>query len=385
LPGAKPGVLIARSNKGDTMQCTRIAPAARIAAVLIALGFLLVPASNATADGRRASASERLLIPSAGWHGRSIQRPHRHTTVPASSADSPLSGWSAGPVSMGTGSHRPSGSQRVREVQRRLRTLGYRPGPIDGIFGPRTRAAVAWFQVKHGFHVDGRATVAVVRHMRARATPAARSRAVEHPFDAYRQLGAWQPSTGVSVDDATPNWWLPTGLALLAFAIGFAAVAVLQRPGRAPEAAPALALPPPRVRALGYVRVEAQDRRRARLEAQAAGIEARCADHGMALAGLVSDDDADERAGPQRPGLAFALEQLETGEADCLVVGRLGHLTRSPTELASLLDTMAERETPLVVLNADPATAKRTRRWSAEREPQVRMPGRPNGRGDRDG
>jgi Putative peptidoglycan binding domain/Resolvase, N terminal domain len=344
------------------MQCTRIAPAARIAGVLIALGLLLVPATDATADDRGASASERLLIPSAGWQGRPIRDPHRHQAVPTSSADRPLRGWSAGPVSLGTGTHRPSGSKRVREVQRRLRALGYRPGPVDGLFGARTRAAVGWFQVKHGFHVDGRATLAVVRHLRARTAPGAGGgagdRVTAQPPDA--------PTRAVVVParDGTTSWLLPAALALLSFAIGFAAVALLLRRGTAAEPEPAHALPASRrVRALGYVRVEP---RRTRLDAHVAAIEERCAEQGMALAGLVSDDDADERAGRQRPGLAFALEQLETGKADCLVVGRLGHLTRSPVELTHLLDSMAERETPLVVLNADP-DPKRTWRWSGER------------------
>jgi hypothetical protein len=286
---------------------------------------------------------------------------------------------------MGTGSHRPSGSHRVRELQRRLRALGYRPGRIDGIFGPRTRAAVGWFQVKHGFHVDGRATLALVRHLRARTVPGAedRRRVAEDPFEAYRALGTWQPSVGVSERGTIAGWWIPAGLVLLSFAVGFAAVVLLQLRRSASEGAPALALPAPRrVRALGYVRVEGQTRERARLAAHAAAIEARCADHGMALAGLVSDDDADDRAGRQRPGLAFALEQLETGQADCLVVGRLGHLTRSPTELTNLLDSMGKRETPLVVLNADPAT-KRTWRWSGG-HPHVPItgPGGPEGRPD---
>jgi hypothetical protein len=369
------------------MQCTRVAPAGRVAGVLMALGFVLVPATNATADGRSASAEERLLIPSAGWHGRPIRDPHRHQAVPTSSADRPLRGWSAGPISMGTGSHRPSGSQRVREIQRRLRALGYRPGPIDGIFGPRTRAAVGWFQVKHGFHVAGRTSLAMVRHLRVRTRPGAGGTGAEgrrvagRPWEAYRELAKWTPSAGVPTGEATPAWLIPAGLALLSSAIGFAAVVLLQRRGPAAEPAPALALPAPRrVRALGYVREEPQ---RARLEAHAAAIEARCADQGMALAALVSDDDADERVGRQRPGLAFALEQLEMGEADCLVVGRLGHLTRSPRELADLLDTMTERETPLVVLNADPRATKRMWRWSGGR-PHVPIKGPPDRRGRSD-
>lgn len=343
------------------MQCSRIAPVVVIAGIVTVLGLMLAPAS-AAANGRGASATERLLIPSASWHGRPIRDAHRHDAVPTSSTARRLDGWSAGPVAMGTGSHRPSGSKRVREVQRRLRRLGYRPGPTDGIFGSRTRAAVAWFQVKHGLRVDGRATLAVVRHLRARTSPGAGAGGADtgesSAPDGARVDRA--PAARASSRDGMPAGWI-AALALLAFVIGSAAVVLLHR--RREKAVPA-ALPGSRPRALGYVRVPAQTQERASVEAHAAGIEARCTDHGLALTGVVSDDVADDRTGRERPGLAFVLGQLETGEADCLVVGRLGHLTRSPAELNALLDAMEERETPLVVLNADPWTAARTGRWA---------------------
>ena len=160
------------------MQCTRIARAAWCAGVVLAL-VLIVPAAPAAAETGQERAA-RFLIPSAGWHGRPIRQPRRRAATPVR-AERPPRGWEAGPASLGTGTHRAAGSQRVRELQWRLRALGYRPGPIDGIFGPRTRAAVGWFQVKHGFHVDGRASFAVVRHLRDRTTPAVAPRAAATP------------------------------------------------------------------------------------------------------------------------------------------------------------------------------------------------------------
>jgi hypothetical protein len=43
----------------------------------------------------------------------------------------------------------------VSGVQARLKNLGYDPGPVDGILGPRTRAAVRSFQEDYGLTVDG--------------------------------------------------------------------------------------------------------------------------------------------------------------------------------------------------------------------------------------
>jgi hypothetical protein len=75
----------------------------------------------------------------------------RETTAGASM----LERWSAGAVSRGTGYGRAGGSERVREVQRLLRQQRYVPGPIDGLFGPRTERAVVLFQVAEGLTVDG--------------------------------------------------------------------------------------------------------------------------------------------------------------------------------------------------------------------------------------
>lgn len=46
----------------------------------------------------------------------------------------------------------------VTGAQQRLGNLGFQPGPIDGIVGPRTKAAIRWFQEKHDMTVDGELT-----------------------------------------------------------------------------------------------------------------------------------------------------------------------------------------------------------------------------------
>ena len=43
----------------------------------------------------------------------------------------------------------------VVQVQRRLASAGYYPGPIDGVIGGRTRRAIRAYERSHGLPVDG--------------------------------------------------------------------------------------------------------------------------------------------------------------------------------------------------------------------------------------
>lgn len=52
---------------------------------------------------------------------------------------------------LGLGSRGPE----VEMLQRILVSIGYNPGPIDGIFGPMTRRAVIEFQLDNGLVPDG--------------------------------------------------------------------------------------------------------------------------------------------------------------------------------------------------------------------------------------
>ena len=56
----------------------------------------------------------------------------------------------------------------MRALQRVLLGLGYASGPADGLFGPRTRASLAWFQIKHGLPPTGIADAATLRVVRQR-------------------------------------------------------------------------------------------------------------------------------------------------------------------------------------------------------------------------
>lgn len=43
----------------------------------------------------------------------------------------------------------------IKEIQEALRAYGYQTGPIDGIYGPQTKAAILAFQRNRGLEVDG--------------------------------------------------------------------------------------------------------------------------------------------------------------------------------------------------------------------------------------
>jgi N-acetylmuramoyl-L-alanine amidase len=63
---------------------------------------------------------------------------------------------------------RGSRGPEVTELQKRLQMIGYVVGPIDGIFGPQTEAAVRRFQKERGLKVDGIAgpqTISLLKKM----------------------------------------------------------------------------------------------------------------------------------------------------------------------------------------------------------------------------
>jgi peptidoglycan hydrolase-like protein with peptidoglycan-binding domain len=71
-------------------------------------------------------------------------------------------------LAFGAGYDRPAGSPQVRVLQRRLAAEGFRPGPIDGLYGPRTTVAISRFQAARGLTVDG---VAGPTTLRALSSP----------------------------------------------------------------------------------------------------------------------------------------------------------------------------------------------------------------------
>ncbi len=60
---------------------------------------------------------------------------------------------------------KPANRSAVARVQAGLTKLGYNPGPIDGIQGSKTTAAIKSYQSDNGLLVDGHATQQLAEHI----------------------------------------------------------------------------------------------------------------------------------------------------------------------------------------------------------------------------
>src|SRR5947209_10838353 len=80
------------------------------------------------------------------------------------------------------------GSRTVREAQQALKDKGYDPGPIDGINGPQTEAAVRRYQEKQSINADGRLGPKTLDSLGVKQAPAKTefSEAGENVKNSYR-------------------------------------------------------------------------------------------------------------------------------------------------------------------------------------------------------
>lgn len=98
-----------------------------------------------------------------------------------------------------TGMQVAQGSSTVLDIQRELNRLGYNAGPVDGVMGARTRAAIQAYQRDHDLLVDGQPTASLLSHVRDTAgsgrsgptgpAPEPSSQQIADIQDALRTLG----------------------------------------------------------------------------------------------------------------------------------------------------------------------------------------------------
>jgi peptidoglycan hydrolase-like protein with peptidoglycan-binding domain len=101
--------------------------------------------------GRRTAAAVTVPQPPPEATRPAEPTPATSPSLPAAQPSPPPSSPSSPPVS----SPQPLPSNDVREVQGRLRALGFNPGPIDGSAGPLTTAALKQYQQSRGLSDSG--------------------------------------------------------------------------------------------------------------------------------------------------------------------------------------------------------------------------------------
>jgi peptidoglycan hydrolase-like protein with peptidoglycan-binding domain/DNA invertase Pin-like site-specific DNA recombinase len=309
---------------------------------------------------------------------------------------------SAPVLGRGVGYAQSGGSLQVRRLQRQLRRLDLRPGPIDGLYGPRTAKAVARFQRARHVTPDGvawfRTRRAIVRAGRAASAGSRRESGAEplptsiagassHPTGGA--VSARQPRGGTARGmSAVPARTEETGdlpFLLLAGVLTFVLVALAIPLARRVAVSPAVATPGPdpapppnrsgsnpsdppplhtdpepdrragaRVDAVGYVTVtEAADGAKQELRRQLTAMDAACEQRGWRLVEVARDSDETSRTALDRPGLTYALERLVGVDRSCLVVAELRRLGGSAAELGDVLGWLRDKGLRLVAIDVD--------------------------------
>jgi hypothetical protein len=95
--------------------------------------------------------------------------------IAALSFPSPATPSSSSEPNLGEPPPRPS--KNVRTAQQHLRKLGYDPGPVDGLLGPKTREALRQFQQDRGLSANGKLdkeTKEILRQQAASSTESKR-------------------------------------------------------------------------------------------------------------------------------------------------------------------------------------------------------------------
>jgi peptidoglycan hydrolase-like protein with peptidoglycan-binding domain/DNA invertase Pin-like site-specific DNA recombinase len=333
--------------------------------------------------GPRTKAAVESLQRAAGLQVDGIAGPHTRSALHRASA--PLLGRGAGYDQRG-------GSLQVRRLQRQLRRLGLRPGPIDGLYGPRTAAAVARFQRAKGVAPDGvawfgtRHAIASTQRSSSRrfgrdSRPTRESRRTRLRRESTRSQAA--PSSTPRPPDAAgasrAEEKEPATFLYLALGAALLGLVALLTPPVAKKVAQATATrrtrrergrsgsserPLPRavpdrtdaheeatgVEAIGYVAVgEAGDE--VDLERQMTVIDAECEKRGWRLVevsgdvGQVSDEALD------RSGLSHGLRRLAASPTRCLIVPEVRHLGRSAAGVGRVIGWMRERGMRLVAVD----------------------------------
>jgi len=116
----------------------------------------------------------------------------------------------------------PLSPTQIRQLQTALARLGIDPGPIDGLYGPRTAGGIQQFQSRNFLPVDGKLSNALYFMVTAAAASAPR---VNTPQVSYPPRPAptfpapAAPAAPAMAIAGLPTWAIPAGLAAIGGAV----------------------------------------------------------------------------------------------------------------------------------------------------------------------
>ncbi len=161
-----PNTLAVRATSSSSAGVTASAPAvnlrrgssgpavAQLQAALIGLGFKPGPVDGVfgrVTEGALKAFQKSRKIYVDGIYGPQSRGALRTALAGSSPAPAPAPSGSAPAANLRLGSRGAS----VKQLQAALAKVGYSPGPIDGIFGRQTQAALTRFQSRYGLIADG--------------------------------------------------------------------------------------------------------------------------------------------------------------------------------------------------------------------------------------
>jgi peptidoglycan hydrolase-like protein with peptidoglycan-binding domain len=310
----------------------------RTCALVVTAAAVLLLGTTSSAFGQVAGQTgrdaPRLLTapsPEAGWHGKPIRRP-----LPRRSVARAATTAAGARLALGDGYGSPRGSQAVRALQRVLLGLGYTSGRADGMFGPRTQASLAWFQIKHGLTPTGVADATTLQVVRRRdgartgrpiADPGRRTPA-QAQRSATTTAAAQHPATTTGAPARPGSGGLGLLPLVLLLATGAALLSLLTtlawRRTRRGDLAPRT-----RARVSAGVRSLWAAARSRRRHAAPAPDAAGATGHPAGRDAPELHPDAAVAANGHAPVPSVALDRLGTHEPPRVANGRLDHMARS--------------------------------------------------------
>lgn len=145
--------------------------------------FALDPLIDITASMDRI----RPLVAFVAQPSKEAETPSRNGVDSSPSGPSDLEPLGAPSSLSMTTAPRNTGDDLVLSIQQGLRSAAFDPGPLDGLMGPRTRAAIEAYQAKHSLAVNGRASGDLLQHLQ-REAGIGRHQPVSETADTQRQV-----------------------------------------------------------------------------------------------------------------------------------------------------------------------------------------------------